>query len=52
LVTPTRSNYGDDDWRGHNLSAAACGSHRFQSGSDCVLVAIATRVVLLLLLNN
>jgi Ni/Co efflux regulator RcnB len=45
-------NYVVDDWRGHNLSAPPRGYHWVQTGSDYVLVAIATGVILQLLLNN
>jgi Ni/Co efflux regulator RcnB len=45
-------NYVVDDWRGHNLSAPPRGYHWVQSGSDYVLVAIATGVILDLLLNH
>jgi Ni/Co efflux regulator RcnB len=48
-----RSNrYVVDDWRGHNLSAPPRGYHWVQSGGDYVLVAIATGVIMQLLLNN
>jgi Ni/Co efflux regulator RcnB len=40
------------DWRGHNLSAPPRGYHWVQSGSDFVLVAIATGIISQLLLNN
>ncbi len=45
-------NYVVDDWRGHNLSAPPRGYHWVQTGGDYVLVAIATGVILQLLLNN
>ena len=41
-----------DDWRGHRLSAPPRGYHWVQSGSDYLLVAIATGVIAQLLLNN
>lgn len=41
-----------EDWRGHHLSAPPRGYQWVQSGSDYVLVAIATGVILNLLLNN
>jgi Ni/Co efflux regulator RcnB len=41
-----------DDWRGHHLSAPPRGYHWVQTGSDYVLVAIATGIILQLLLNN
>jgi Ni/Co efflux regulator RcnB len=44
--------YVVDDWRGHNLSAPPRGYHWIQTGGDYVLVAIATGVILQLLLNN
>ena len=44
--------YVVDDWRGHNLSAPPRGYHWVQNGSDYVLVAIATGVILQLLLNH
>jgi Ni/Co efflux regulator RcnB len=45
-------SYVVDDWRGHHLSAPPRGYHWVQTGSDYVLVAIATGVILKLLLNN
>ncbi len=45
-----RSN--ERDRRGHHLSAPPRGYHWVQSGSDYILVAIATGVILNLLLNN
>ena len=44
--------YVVDDWRGHNLSAPPRGYHWVQSGSDYVLVAIATGVILNLMLSH
>jgi Ni/Co efflux regulator RcnB len=44
--------YVVEDWRGHRLSAPPRGYQWVQSGSDYVLVAIATGVILNLLLNN
>jgi Ni/Co efflux regulator RcnB len=44
--------YVVEDWRGHRLSAPPRGYHWVQSGGDYVLVAIATGVILQLLLNN
>lgn len=44
--------YVVDDWRGHHLSAPPRGYHWVQTGGDYVLVAIATGVILQLLLNN
>ena len=46
------NQYVVDDWRGHNLSAPPRGYHWVQSGSDYVLVAIATGVILQLLLSH
>ena len=45
-------NYVVDDWREHRLSAPPRGYHWVQVGADYVLVAIATGVILQLLLNN
>ena len=45
-------NYVVDDWRGHNLSAPPRGYHWVQYGNDYVLVAIATGVILQLLLDR
>jgi Ni/Co efflux regulator RcnB len=44
--------YVVDDWRGHHLSAPPRGYHWVQTGGDYVLVAIATGVILQLLLNH
>jgi Ni/Co efflux regulator RcnB len=44
--------YVVEDWRGHQLTAPPRGYHWVQTGSDYVLVAIATGVILQLLLNN
>lgn len=44
--------YVVDDWRGHHLSQPPRGYHWVQSGSDYVLVAIATGVILNLLLSH
>jgi len=44
--------YVVEDWRGHQLSAPPRGYHWVQSGGDYILVAIATGVILQLLLNN
>lgn len=44
--------YVVDDWRDHHLSAPPRGYHWVQTGSDYVLVAIATGVILQLLLSN
>jgi Ni/Co efflux regulator RcnB len=45
-------HYVVDDWRGHHLSAPPRGYHWVQTGGDYVLVAIATGIILQLLLNN
>ncbi|MBK5105817.1 MAG: RcnB family protein [Burkholderiales bacterium] len=45
-------NYVVNDWRGHHLSAPPRGYHWVQSGRDYVLVAVATGIILQLLLNN
>lgn len=45
-------HYVVDDWRGHHLSAPPYGYHWVQAGSDYVLVAIATGIIVQLLLNN
>jgi Ni/Co efflux regulator RcnB len=44
--------YVVDDWRGHHLSAPPRGYHWVQTGSDYVLAAIATGVILELLLDH
>jgi Ni/Co efflux regulator RcnB len=44
--------YVVEDWRGHNLSAPPRGYHWVQTGADYVLVAIATGVILNLLLSR
>jgi len=44
--------YVVSDWRGHQLSEPPRGYHWVQTGGDYVLVAIATGVILQLLLNN
>ena len=46
------NHYVVDDWRGHHLSAPPRGYHWVQNGGDYVLVAIATGVILNLLLNH
>jgi Ni/Co efflux regulator RcnB len=53
LPNQYRSNqYVVNDWRAHRLSAPPRGYHWVQTGSDYVLVAIATGVIMQLLLNN
>jgi Ni/Co efflux regulator RcnB len=44
-------NYVVDDWREHRLSAPPRGYHWVQTGSDYVLVAIASGIILQLFLN-
>lgn len=45
-------NYVVENWRGHNLSAPPRGYQWVQTGADYVLVAIATGIILQLLLHN
>jgi Ni/Co efflux regulator RcnB len=45
-------SYVVDDWRGHRLSAPPRGYHWVQTGSDYVLVAVATGIIMQLLLSN
>lgn len=45
-------NYVVDDWRAHRLSAPPRGYHWVQVGGDYVLVAIATGIILQLMLSN
>lgn len=45
-------NYVVDDWRGHHLRAPPRGYHWVQIGGDYVLVAIATGIIMQLLLNH
>lgn len=44
--------YVVEDWRGHRLSAPPRGYHWVQTGGDYVLVAIATGIILQMLLND
>lgn len=44
--------YVVDDWRGHHLSAPPRGYHWVQTGSDYVLVAIATGIIAQILLSQ
>jgi len=44
--------YVVEDWPRHRLSAPPAGYHWVQTGSDYLLVAIATGVIAQLLLNN
>lgn len=43
--------YVVDDWRGHRLSAPPRGYHWVQTGSDYVLVAIATGIIFQILIH-
>lgn len=45
-------NYVVNDWRGHRLSAPPRGHQWIQSGSDYLLVAIATGVIASMVLNS
>jgi Ni/Co efflux regulator RcnB len=45
-------NYVVNDWRGHRLSPPPPGYQWVQTGADYVLVAIATGLIVQLLLNN
>ena len=44
--------YVVDDWRGHHLTAPPRGHHWVQTGSDYVLVAIATGIIAQVLLSQ
>jgi Ni/Co efflux regulator RcnB len=44
--------YVVDDWRGHRLSAPPRGYHWVQAGGDYVLAAIATGVIVSIMLNH
>lgn len=44
--------YVVNDWRGHHLNAPPRGYHWVQTGGDYVLVAIATGVILQILLSQ
>lgn len=44
--------YVVDDWRGHRLSAPPRGYHWVQMGADYVLVAVATGLIVQLLLGQ
>lgn len=44
--------YVVNDWRGHHLSAPPRGYQWVQTGSDYVMVAVATGIIASLLLNN
>jgi Ni/Co efflux regulator RcnB len=46
------NQYGVDDWRSHHLSAPPRGYHWVQAGSDYVLAAVATGVILDTLLSQ
>jgi Ni/Co efflux regulator RcnB len=45
-------NYVVDDWRGHHLRQPPRGYQWVQSGSDYVLVAIASGIIASAILNN
>lgn len=45
-------HYVVDDWRGHHLSAPPRGYHWVQSGGDYILIAVATGVIVQLLLSQ
>lgn len=45
-------SYVVDDWRDHRLSAPPRGYHWVQTGGDYVLIAIATGIIVQLLLNH
>lgn len=44
--------YVVEDWRGHRLSAPPRGYHWVQTGGDYVLIAIASGIILQLILSN
>ena len=44
--------YVVDDWRGHHLHRPPRGYHWVQTGTDYVLVAIATGIIADILLNH
>lgn len=46
------SSYIVNDWRGHRLSAPPRGYHWVQTGTDYVLVAIATGIILQIMLSQ
>jgi Ni/Co efflux regulator RcnB len=46
------STYVVNDWRGHRLSAPPRGYHWVQTGADYVLVAIATGIILQIILSQ
>jgi Ni/Co efflux regulator RcnB len=46
------NTYVVNDWRGHRLSAPPRGYHWVQTGSDYVLVAIATGIILQIMLSQ
>lgn len=45
-------NYVVDDWRSHRLSPPPRGYHWVQTGGDYVLVAVATGVIIQILLSH
>ena len=46
------NQYVVSDWRGHHLNAPPRGYHWVQTGGDYVLAAVATGIILQVLLNN
>lgn len=46
------NQYVVDDWRGHHLNAPPRGYHWVQTGGDYVLVAIASGIILSILLSQ
>ena len=53
LPPPYRTRqYVVEDWRGHRLSAPPRGYHWVQVGADYVLVAVATGIILQMMLAN
>lgn len=46
------NRYVVDDWRGHNLRQPPRGYHWVQTGSDYVLIAIATGLIVEILLSQ
>ena len=46
------NQYVVNDWRGHRLSAPPRGSHWVQTGSDYVLVTVATGIIAQILLSH
>lgn len=46
------NQYVVSDWRGHHLNAPPRGYHWVQTGGDYVLAAVATGIIMQVLLNN